>query len=799
MSLNTNYFCRMKFSYTCILVLMLLSNRIMAQSPKGTLRGNVTTLDGQPAAFINVVVKGGKVGVTTDGDGNFTLRNLPEGEQTLLVSAVGFEPIEQTVTVSSNPEATVSVSLKSTAKQLGEVVVTGQKRRTATATKLDVPLLDIPVSVQIVGQDLIQQQQIINMADVVKNVSGVTLTGSYSGGYQFFNSRGFDMNNWTNFRRNGTLLWNMGNHFADFYENIEFLKGPAAILYGDVAPGGIINFVTKKPLNYNYRRIDLKVGQYGLVRPSVDISGPLNASRTLKYRLNATYERSNSFRDVVNNKTLMLAPVITWDISPRLSWTVEANYKKDNRVGDPGLVSPDRTFQGLSRLPINTFLGEKSATYNYLNTSLFSTVNYQLSRSWSVRNLLSYTLTERTPLNIYPQNDADSLGNITRQQYYFKQRFNTYTASLDLVGSVTTGPLTHNVLVGADYVEDTNLGLGFLSVEIPGTFNMFRPNYGEQVLEPFKEEADNYRSFYTRWGFYAQDQIGLFNDRLQVLLGLRYNQYTNGNRYDNASDVPEGYKPVEVNPLIPRVGLVYKPRTWMSVYGSYSQSYEVNGFDYIDPNLMLQNTKGDQIEVGVKSNLLRERLGVTVALFRINKDNVYTYADSDQLPTGFPIINWSEDERYYTYYAPRYQSQGIEVDVNGRITDNLKVNANASFIRAEVVDDPAFPKGNWLPNQPRQSYSVWASYRVPRLLPGLELGYGIFHKGQFYGALDNTVASLTRPYSTMDASIAYAWKGFRTQLNVTNLTNQTSYLRQFGGCWEPQWPRRAILGVSYKF
>jgi iron complex outermembrane receptor protein len=132
------------------------------------------------------------------------------------------------------------------------------------------------MSVQVIGQDILQQQQAIDMKDVVKNVSGINQTGSYNGGYQFFNSRGFDMNNWTNFRRNGTLLWNMGNHFADFYESIEFLKGPAAILYGDVAPGGIINFVTKKPLAYDYRRFELKVGQYGLLRPTFDLSGSLN-------------------------------------------------------------------------------------------------------------------------------------------------------------------------------------------------------------------------------------------------------------------------------------------------------------------------------------------------------------------------------------------------------------------------------------------------------------------------------------------------------------------------------------------
>ncbi len=114
--------------------------------------------------------------------------------------------------------------LNTSAFELYNVVVSGQKRRTATATKMNVLLRDIPMSIQVIDQQILQQQAIIDIKDVVRNVSGVNQTGSYNGGYQFFNSRGFDMNNWTNFRRNGTLLWNRGNHFADFYESIEFLK-----------------------------------------------------------------------------------------------------------------------------------------------------------------------------------------------------------------------------------------------------------------------------------------------------------------------------------------------------------------------------------------------------------------------------------------------------------------------------------------------------------------------------------------------------------------------------------------------
>jgi iron complex outermembrane receptor protein len=777
-----------------LLLAYLLAFSAFGQSGKGTITGKILTADGQPAQFVSIQIKGTSQGTSTDESGNFTLKTNAD-KTTLLVSGVGFQAIEKEIETN---QTNIEIQLQETAAKLGEITISGQRRRTSTATKMNVELRDIPMSVNIVGQELLQQQQIISMTDVVKNVSGVTQTGSYNGGYQYFNSRGFDMNNWTNFRRNGTLLWNMGNHFADFYENIEFLKGPAAILYGDVAPGGIMNFVTKKPLNYEYRRFDLKVGEYGLIRPSVDISGILNEKNTLKYRLNATYEQSKSFRDEVNNQTFMLAPVVQWDISPRLTWIAEANLKTDKRIGDPGVVSPDGTFEGLKKIKFGAFYGEKQATYTYNNTSLFSTLRYRLNNNWQIQNTLAYTLTERTPLNVYLNNDADAEGNITRYQYFFKQRFDTYTANLDLIGEVKTGNITHKIIIGADFVDDEIRLLGFLQESIPSTINLYNPQRGTENLFVLPENRESTAGYTTRVGVYAQDQMSLLDDKLQILLGFRYNHYNSGTRFDNEADEWDGYAPVKVNPLNPRLGVVFKPKTWLSIYGSYSQGYEVNGFDWIQPDLLLENTESEQVEFGIKGDILKERLGITLAVFNINKSNVYSWAYADE-PPSIDYISWTpNDGSYFTYYAPQYRSRGIELDINGKITNNLNINANAAFIQAEIVEDPFAEKGNWLPNQPRESFSIWANYKFTQFLKGLEIGYGAFYKGKFYADILNEASNQTRSVLTMDASVAYQLKNVRFQANITNLTDERYWLGAYS-TWEPQWVRRAILGVSVKF
>jgi iron complex outermembrane receptor protein len=789
-------------SKSCLLILCFLyiiSGAFATPDPTARIAGKLSTSDGKAAAFVNILIKNSNRGTSSDEQGNFLFEALEPGSYTLVFSATGFESKEMVVQASDDRKKTHTITLDISSKSLNTVVVTGQKRRISSATKSTVPLLDIPMSIQVIDQQILRQQAVIDLKDVVKNVSGINQTGSYNGGYQFFNSRGFDMNNWTNFRRNGTLLWNMGNHFADFYERIEFLKGPAAILYGDVAPGGVMNFVTKKPLDYEYKRFELKLGQYGLFRPAIDISGSLNEKGNLLYRLNASYEKARSFRDVVNNETIMLAPSITWNLSDKTSWNLEANYKLDKRVGDPGLVSPDGSFEGLRTLSEKTFLGEREATYTYRNNSFFSTINHRFNANWKLVQTTSYTQTQRTPLNVYLNNDADANGNITRYQYFFKQQFDTWTTQLDLIGEFQTGPIKHKVLVGGDWVDDKIRMGGFLSEDIAGSINLFQPQRGTANLKALPEAWETTASFTTRLGAYVQDQLSFWNEKLNLLAGLRFNKYVSGTRFDNPADKPADYSELKESPVVPRFGIVYKPIKNVSVYGSYAKSFEVNGPDWINPAILIPPTTGTQLEFGVKADLLQQKLGVTLAAFSLNKRDVYNWRYSATSPTDFEYISWTPDDgAYFTYLADQHRSQGLELDINGKITSNFNVLVSASLIKATIVDDVVYARGNWLANQPRQMFSTWAHYTFQRYVKGLSLGAGFYYKGKFYGDNENSSASLVPNNHTIDVSMGYTIKYLLLQLNVTNLTNRVSYLGGYG-VWEPQWTRRAIFTIAYKF
>ena len=785
----------------------------------GALRGRVLDGEGRPVAHAQVAVYGPGAatgtprGVAVDADGRFAVAGLPAGRYRVRVTAVGYAPAERAWDAPGGGAAAgdgrpLAVTLERRGAELAGVRVVGQQRRTSTVTKTPVPLEDLPMSVQIVGTELIEAQQAIDLRDVVRNVSGVTPTGTYNGGYVHYNSRGFSMNNWSNFRRNGMMVWNMGHHFADNIEQVEVLKGPASIQYGDVAPGGIMNFVTKQPLAAASRRLETKFGQYGLFRPTVDLNQPLNASGTLLGRLNATYERSGSFRDQVTSEAVMLAPTVTWRPNARLSWTVEGAFKRDRRVGDPGVISPDGTFAGLARVPVRRFLGEPGARYGFADLGAYSTLSYAVRPAWRVQHVAYYSDTQRAPNNIYLEaTRADSNGLVPRSQYSFRQWFRGGGTSVDLIGDVATGPLRHRLVVGADYMYNASRFTNGIDAMLDRPISLDAPRYGEATLGEAPRDWNTSRFFYDRRGLYAQDQIGAFGDRVQLLLGARYNVTGTGNKYDRPDLAPAGYRDNVDRLVSPRAGLVVKPRRWLSLYGSYAESYEMNGADWIDPTVLVGPTEAGQVEAGAKATLLGDRLGVTLSAFRLTKDDIYHWMDAPTRPT-IPVIAWDSAGAWATYQGGTHRSRGLELDVNGRLAGALTVNATASLIDARVVRDPAYAAGNRLEGAAREIANLWLHYTVPaRAVPaagplarlaGLELGWGGFYRGKFHQTTANDPANLVGAFRSMDVALGYRVRGVRARLNVTNVTNAVGYTSSFG-VYEPLWVRRALLSLATTF
>ncbi|MBW3466977.1 TonB-dependent receptor [Arthrospiribacter ruber] len=777
-------------------ILVFLISPSFAQS-NGKISGNIKYNDGSPVPFANIFLEGTNMGTVSKEDGSYEISGIPSGQYQLTVSSLDIVGQTVSIAIAGGQNMQVDFTVEENTASLDEVVVSGQKRKVASITKSATELIDLPLSVQLVDQELLQQQQIIDVRDAVKNVSGVNATGTYGGGYATYNARGFNMSNVSSYRRNGMFIINMGHHFNDNMERVEILKGPASIQYGDIAPGAVMNFVTKKPLEHDYKRLEMKVGQYGLFRPTLDVSGSLNEDNSLLYRLNTTFESSQSFIDHVQHKSMMIAPSITWKVSPSLVWNVEMTVKDDDRVFNPGLVSPDGSLERLSELPISRFLGEPSNNYRFQDLGLYSELHFNISPNWQLRNTSYYTNTSRDNQNLYfPNRQTDEQGNLRRMTWIGQSYWRGWGNTLDLVGQLTTGSIRHNIVIGGDYMINNSYGTPPINVEAD-PINIFNPVYGTVTLpkamgyDGMKENG----SFIQRGGLYIQDQLFLWDERVIALLGLRFNHTQQGGIYTTDNPSPEGYQDDTKTPLSPRIGILVKPSQNLSLYASYTNSFEQNGWDRVH-QIVLPETDADQVEFGIKSNLLDERIGVGLAFFQIDKKNVVGRVFNLTSEPTFPYLIYHPVHQSAIYQDAHHRSKGIELDINGKITPQLNVNLTASYIDAVIVEDPAFESGNQLLGNARENFSLWANYKMDRTkLKGLEFGYGFFYNGKFYTANDNLPHQETKAYWSMDASLGYNYKNFFTRLNVTNLTDNIGYLGS-NGLYEPLWTRRAVLSVG---
>ncbi|MBB5282262.1 iron complex outermembrane receptor protein [Rhabdobacter roseus] len=749
-----------------------------AQSDKGTVSGKVTDSHGLPLPSVSISLPGTTMGTLTDEKGNYYLK-VPAGSYKILASSVGYFPAEIEVIILRDQATDVPIELAPAAIMMQDVRVSGVKINSATATRTLMQIQDVPQSIAVLGQRVIRQQAAFDLATLTRNISGLTFTGNYggAGSSQFFNARGFDLNDAQNYRWNGMMIWNWGNHYADNIEQMEFLKGPASILFGDVAPGGVMNFVTKKPLSEFVTNLNFKTGSWGLLRPSVDITGPLSRDRSLRFRLNASLENSGSFRDNVTSERTLIAPTLAWDITPKLSVQAEAVFKKSRATDDAGLVSPDGTVAGLGTLAPSLYLGDPARNYLHQDQSYFLTLTYELSKTWRIRSTGFYSQASSRPFGMwFDQPDAN--GNFARREYGFNQKSGNGSANFDVYGSFYSGAIKHTILVGAEYqatgYRQTNAG----ELHLLDTSNIYRPIFRKlPAIEPPTAPYRPYVSVLARSGLYVQDQLMFFNEKLHLLLGLRAGTTRQGNHYYQ-DQLPgteyEGYTDdiIRKQVLTPRLGLVFKPQPWVSLYASYAEGYEVNA-----PDLFAQNyqeyrvpppTNSNQLELGSKANVLDNKLGVTLSLFQINKHNPYGYVYLDPENPNF--------DEYVVYYEGHHRSRGIELDADGKLLPTLFLTAGAAYTQTRVMADPGYPTGNVLPNAPKVTANAWLHYEPSGVVKGFSVGTGLFYKGKFFSGLVND-PNLQIPASyTLDVALGYQYRQMSAQLNVVNLTNQVSYL-----------------------
>jgi iron complex outermembrane receptor protein len=639
-----------------------------------------------------------------------------------------------------------------------EIVVTGEQEEegysvpdASTATRTDTPLRDIPQSIQVVPEQVIEDQQVTELEEALRNVSGVTFGGDVTSRGEEFNIRGFDN---VPILRDGFRRYGSFGTFPEVanLERIEVLKGPASILYGEIQPGGLINLVSKKPLAEPFYEAELQVGNWGFIRPRIDVSELLTDDGRLRYRLNALYQKSNSFRGFdQEDKRFFISPVLSWKISPSTDLTVSLEYTNDKRPADIGLPAFGDEVVDVPRDRIANEPDDKIER-KYLNVGY--DLEHRFNDNWKLRNAFRYSSYDYD-YNVlaYDLGDYDDETGILNRFFASQEgQDKNYALQTNLVGEVATGSIAHTLLFGVDLSRNNERIVSAVGDTSP--LNIFNPVYG-QIPKPDEDTIPSFGGDEVetdRLGIYLQDQISLL-DNVKLLAGLRYDTAEQKTTLIPGTSTLSGEQTRNYDALTPRVGIVYQPIEELSLYTSYSRSFNPNTGTTIsgDP---LEPEKGEGYEVGVKAQLL-DRLFATLAYFDITKQNV---AVTDPL---FPL-----DASIAT---GEQQSRGVELDVAGEILPGWNIIAAYAYIDAEVTADtnPDIV-GNRLFNVPKHSASLWTTYEIQSgNLQGLGFGVGFNYVGEREGDLDNSFQ--VDSYFLTNASIFYRRNNWRFALNFKNL------------------------------
>jgi len=781
--------------------------------PSGTISGQIKTTDGKPAAFVTVYIKENSRTAITDEQGNFNIKNIKDGVYTLEVTMVGLKPQQKTVTVKSEEISTLSIVLSEDEKQLTEVVVTSGRRlnnKPVSIGKIDINPMDLPQSLSVIGQGLLRDQQAQRLSDVVKNVNGVYVTTTRGNAQESFGARGYGFGT-NNLFKNGARINSGSMPEMSSLERVEVLKGSSAILFGQVAPGGILNMVTKQPKFTQGGEISMRMGSYDLYKPAFDIYGPI--SQNIAYRVNGTYETANSYRDEVSSKRYYVNPSLLFKLGQRTELVAEGDYLYHEFTPDFGIGSLDNT--KIPDVPRSRFMGTSWQYSKTQQSTSTLTLRHNFSDNWKLNTSASYQYYKRDYYSV-ERIQALANGDWTRPLGKILSYEDYYTAQANLNGKFKTGSLEHTLLAGidADGYLTTNNDFTFPAVSgLPANsydrINILDPGkYVQRTDIPVATRIRRREAPVNRYGAYIQDLVKL-SDKFNVLAGIRWS-YVQTKGIDS-TNLQTGAQTTGTDrtdkAFSPRFGLVYKPFKTTSVFASYSNSFVVNTGQDIDGNAVKPSII-DQYELGVKNEFFNGLLSVNVTAYRIINNNLAQTAPF--LKDGTPNNNTGIKQ-----LTGQTTSDGIEVDFTSHPLRGLDITAGYSYnyMRYTKTDTTmgSFKTGERLVNNPAHTANGTIFYTINKgVLSGLKTGITILYIGDRFAGWNtdvngvNPVRYRTRifpveGYTTVDLSAGYTFKKISLMGKISNLTNTLNYYVHENYSINPIPPRQFIATVSYKF
>jgi iron complex outermembrane recepter protein len=653
---------------------------------------------------------------------------------------------------------------------------------TATGTRTDTPITEIPQSIQVIPRQVIEDQASPRLRDVYQNVSGVVPAPTVGNVGTLENPiiRGFEVfNTYRNgFRLNGQAPTSLVN-----VEQIDILKGPGGVMYGLQEPGGILNIVTKRPLKTPYFQIEQFFGSFNAYETEFDGTGPITSNGNLAWRLSGSYRDARSFQDYREDRRILVAPALLWTPSDRTSLFLEFSYSNEKFMFDDGMaLSPS----GRRVTSISRFLGQPDLFSRRDEWFVGLEVTHKITDWWTVRNQSMFH-DNQLRLNAVRVADfetqIDGGGNLFVNRFWdgTKPRNRQFSTTLDSLFQFDTVFLKQKLLVGVDLSYEPRNGN---SQDGPLQNNGVPEIFIRNPIYNFTPTPDAFTSFKSErqlYGFFLQDQLSLLDGRLHLVAGGRYDHIDQWTSFeDTPADRNDGA-------FTFRGGVLYKALPWLHPFASYSQGFNVPGAfttGSVEPET------SEQYEVGLKMPFFDEALVASFALYHLTKDNVVTDLDGD----GF-----AEN-------SGKLRSRGVEFDLLGRLTPQLSLIATYAYTDTKVLKSDFLPVGARFRNVPPHAGSLWLRYNLApdSLLRGLSFGTGVYVRDRVPG---NNADTFKLPsYARWDAFLRYrksvgeGRKAFTAQINVQNILDKTHFESSFGtAAVSPGIPLSVIGSLRFEF
>jgi catecholate siderophore receptor len=671
------------------------------------------------------------------------------------------------------------------------VNVTADEAPVMTSPKYTEPLVDVPQTISVISEKVLQDQGTTTLRDALRNVAGISLAAG-EGGAQGDNLsiRGFTA-------RNDIFLDGMrdfGSYYRDSfnYEDVDVLQGPTGVTFGRGSTGGVVNQESKQPVDRSFINGSLVFGSDATRRITADINEPLGKETAFRLNLMGV-DQGISGRDIAQNRRFGVAPSLAFGLGTATRLTLSYLHEQADDTPDYGIPW---LFNGPAPVERSNYYGFEHGNYLRTNVDILTAkAEHDFSPTIKLRNQARYghyrravditeakvagTITEETPL--------DDI-NVTRNQIAVNSLETFLNDQLDATFDFNTGFLRHSFVAGVEGGRETSSPTRFAWTGVPGT-SLLNPDES-QPFSGTSAVSSDVHAIAISFGAYAVDtvRVGRFID---LVGGVRFDRFNTDYNSQSPTAGPAQFSRVDQQPSY-RAAFVFKPVNYGSIYFDYGTSFNPSaetlalsaGTADLDPE------KNRTYEVGTKWDLPSKRLSVNASVFQTTKLNA-----RETSPTNPLLVVLAGNQRV----------NGFQVAVTGRITDRWQLLSSYAYLDGKVVSSQFFPAavGAQLANVPKNTFNAWTTYNLPwRFTAGAGTQFVDSRTASSTVPLDPTTGLVKQipSYWVFNAMASHPiTERISLQLNLYNLANRYYYDEPHPGHIIPGPAFTALVGLNFRY